>query len=115
MLALHDHGGKKYFGWRKIADIGGPLHPLLREHRKKCYGGLAWANEAARRGFAVLVPDTFAFASRRVRLKEVLPEVRSTGVDPGIEEKPKAIHAYNAWAADHESLMAKSLLCAGTT
>ncbi|MFH0920036.1 MAG: prolyl oligopeptidase family serine peptidase [Fibrobacterota bacterium] len=115
VLALHDHGGNKYFGWRKIADISGPVHPLVRKHRKNGYGGLAWANEAARRGYAVLVHDTFAFASRRVLLKDLLPEVRNAGIDPGVDEKPEDILAYNAWAAGHENLMAKSLFSAGTT
>ena len=68
MLALHDHGGNKYFGWRKIAQIGDQIHPMMEQHRNDYYGGLSWANELARRGFAVLVHDAFAFGSRRVRV-----------------------------------------------
>ena len=33
VLALHDHGGNKYFGWRKIAQISEQLHPMMKEHR----------------------------------------------------------------------------------
>ncbi len=95
VIGLHDHGGNKYFGWRKIAQIGDSLHPLMKEHRDHYYGGVSWANELARRGFAVLVHDAFAFASRRVRvgdlptvirkdLKEVNPE--SVGGDQGIQQ-----------------------------
>ena len=29
ILALHDHGGQKYFGWRKIARIDERLHPKI--------------------------------------------------------------------------------------
>src|SRR5271166_4518984 len=57
VLALHDHGGNKYFGWRKLAHIGEQLHPMMKEHRAEYYGGASWANELARRGFVVLVHD----------------------------------------------------------
>ena len=113
LLALHDHGGNKYFGTRKIARMGDQVHPLMRRHQDQYYGGVAWANELARRGYAVLVHDAFPFASRRVRAGDVPavlhapPEVR-----PESEEE---IEAYNAFADAHEPVMAKSLFCAGTT
>jgi dienelactone hydrolase len=115
ILALHDHGGKKYFGWRKIASIERKLHPLLKAHRDSDYGGLAWANEAARRGYAVLVHDTFLFGSRRVKLQDVLPAIANGVSDVGPDENPKDIEAYNRWAGGHEHIMAKSLFSAGTT
>jgi len=114
VLGLHDHGGKKYFGARKIAQISDQIHPLMKAHRDEYYGGVSWANELARRGFAVLVHDAFAFASRRVRYSEVDPVLRGqlTEVNPESEEE---IAAYNRFASDHEDIMAKSLFCAGTT
>ena len=114
VLGLHDHGGNKYFGWRKIAQIGDQIHPMMKEHRDHYYGGVSWANELARRGFAVLVHDAFAFASRRVRVGDVPPVIRKDlkEVNPESEEE---IKAYNHFAADHEHLMSKSLFCAGTT
>ncbi len=114
ILALHDHAGKKYFGWRKIARTGPDLHPLLVEHQAEYYGGVAWANELAKRGYAVLVPDAFSFASRRVLPDDVAEAIRPElpGLDP---ENPAVIHAYHAWASEHEHIMAKSLFCAGTT
>jgi dienelactone hydrolase len=115
ILALHDHGGLKYFGWRKIAQIEETMHPILRAHRDDDYGGLAWANEAARRGYAVLVPDTFPFGSRRVRIADVPTAIARGSEDPGPEETPESIAAYNRWASDHETIMAKALFCAGTT
>ena len=30
VLGLHDHGGNKYFGWRKIAQIGDQIHPMMK-------------------------------------------------------------------------------------
>jgi dienelactone hydrolase len=114
VLGLHDHGGNKYFGWRKIAQIGAELHPMMKEHRGHYYGGVSWANELAKRGFAVLVHDAFAFASRRVRAGD-LPSVVRKGLKEGKPESEEEIKAYNRFAAEHEHLMAKSLFCAGTT
>ncbi|MCE5272111.1 hypothetical protein LLH00_12615, partial [bacterium] len=114
ILALHDHGGWKYFGKRKITKTSAEQHPMIVEHQKADYGGRAWANEVARRGYVVLVHDTFPFASRRVLLRDV-PEVIRRGLTDDNPEEPKNVEAYNNWASDHESIMAKSLFCAGTT
>jgi hypothetical protein len=114
ILGLHDHGGRKYFGWRKIAQIGADVHPNIVQHRNDCYDGLAWANEAAKRGYAVLVHDTFPFASRRVRIADVLPVIAGGVADP-TDDDVASIAAYNGWAGEHEHIMAKSLFCAGTT
>jgi dienelactone hydrolase len=114
VLGLHDHGGKKYFGWRKIAQIGDQLHPMMKEHRDDYYGGVSWANELARRGFVVMVHDAFAFASRRVRVGDLPPSVRKDLKEVNPESEPE-IKAYHRFASDHEELMSKSLFCAGTT
>lgn len=114
ILALHDHAGKKYFGKRKIARTADDWHPLMLEHHFEYYGGVPWANEIAKRGYAVLVPDAFSFASRRVRVKDVPEAIKPEWSDP-ISETEVEIDAYDQWAAGHESIMAKSLFCAGTT
>lgn len=113
ILGLHDHGGNKYFGTRKITRMGEQIHPDMRRHQESYYGGVAWANEIAKRGYAVLVHDAYAFASRRVRaadlatILEAPPEVHP--------ESSTEIAAYNRFASEHEHLMAKSLFSAGTT
>jgi len=114
ILAFHDHGGNKYFGKRKITATAQKPHPLIEEHQQNYYGGRAWANEIARRGYVVLVSDAFPFASRRVMLKDV-PEHLRRGLNDEDPENPENIKAYNGWAGEHESVMAKSLFCAGTT
>lgn len=114
VLALHDHAGNKYFGWRKVAQISDDLHPMMRGHRDGYYGGVSWANELAKRGYAVLAHDAFAFASRRVRVGDV-PEFLTQGLREETPESEDEIRAYNKFAGDHEHLMAKSLFCAGTT
>jgi dienelactone hydrolase len=114
VIGLHDHGGNKYFGHRKIARTSQEPHPLMRRHQDHYYGGAAWANELARRGYAVLVPDAFLFGSRRIRLADV-PAVLSRNVNEVTEETEPLIAAYNTWAAQQETVVAKSLFCAGLT
>ena len=66
ILAFHCHGGNKYFGAEKITRISDDMHPLMKEHQKFYYEDRGWANEIAKRGYVVLVPDAFTFGSRRV-------------------------------------------------
>jgi dienelactone hydrolase len=114
ILAFHDHGGNKYFGKRKITKTSDHLHPALVAHQKEYYSGLAWANEIAKKGYAVLVPDAFDFASRRVMLQDVPVSIRQ-GLNDDDPENSAKINAYNNWAGQHEHIMAKSLFSAGTT
>jgi dienelactone hydrolase len=114
VLALHDHSGDKHFGTQKIARTGDDPHPMMVAHQARMYGGRAWANELARRGHVVLVPDAFAFGSRRVDLRDVpAPLRRGLPVDDPLT--PEEVEAYNEWAAAHEPIMARSLFAAGTT
>ncbi len=114
ILAFHDHGGNKYFGTRKITRTADPMHPMMETHQQQYYGGFAWANEMAKRGYVVLVPDAFHFASRRVMLQDVPAALRGGLTDAGPENQGH-IDAYNEWAGAHEHIMAKSLFSAGTT
>ncbi len=114
IMAFHDHGGNKYFGKRKITATSGKRHPLIVEHQTEYYSNRAWANEIAKRGYVVLVSDAFPFASRRVMMQDV-PQRQRQGLDDSDPENPENIAKYNAWAGDHESIMAKSLYCAGTS
>lgn len=114
VLALHDHGGNKYFGTRKIVRVSRDLHPLMAAHQERYYGGVAWANELARRGYVVLVADAFTFGSRRVRVAD-LPANVTGGLAERDPESPEEIARYNAFAANHEHIVAKSLFSAGTT
>ena len=111
--------GNKYFGRRKITRTDQPQHSLMKQHQQDYYGGKAWANEIARRGFVVLVPDAYAFASRRVLFSDMrkIPSgsARTAGHTDDDPETVENIRKYNAWAGAHESVMAKSLFCAGTT
>jgi dienelactone hydrolase len=114
VLALHDHGGNKFLGWRKIARIGDEPWPIVVDHQDHYYGGVAWANELAKRGYAVLVHDTFPFGSRRVRVADVPERIREGGVDPEPTDA-EAVARYNKFAGSHEDVMEKGLISAGTT
>ncbi|MEK6479758.1 hypothetical protein WJR50_19605 [Catalinimonas sp. 4WD22] len=114
ILAFHDHGGNKYFGRRKITRTSDQQHPLMDAHQQHYYENMAWANEIAKRGYVVLVPDAFPFASRRVMMQDV-PEHMRQGLNDVDPENPNNIEAYNRWAGEHEHVMAKSLFSAGTT
>jgi len=114
IVALHDHGGNKYFGKRKITRTDDAHQPMMAEHQRRYYGGHGWANEVAKRGYVVLVHDAFAFASRRVRLAD-MPDFLRNGLSDENPEQQENIDAYNRWAGTHEHLMAKSLFSAGTT
>ena len=114
IVGLHDHSGLKYFGLRKITKMSKDTHPMILRHQELYYGGLAWANELARRGYAVLVHDTFAFGSRRIRLADVPAHIRDNQVEVHPEAEDE-IQRYNQFARAHEHLVAKSLFCAGMT
>ena len=119
ILALHDHGAKKYFGVDKITRLAPQQHPLIAAHQQADYEGRAWANELAKLGYVVLVHDTFTFGSRRVRYEEMagLPDVPQDILPdaPDLQADAEAITTYNQWAAEHEHVLSKSLFSAGTT
>ena len=114
VVGLHDHGGNKYFGLRKITRMSKDPHPLMIKHQERYYSGFAWANELARRGYVVLVHDTFTFGSRRMRLADVPANIRNNIVEANPEAEDE-IQRYNQFAAAHEHLIAKSLFSAGMT
>jgi dienelactone hydrolase len=119
VLGLHDHGGNKYFGARKITRTSDQQHPMMGTHQERYYEGRAWANELAKRGYVVLVPDSFAFASRRILFSDMaeIPwgHASTKGLSDTDPEAQDHIDAYNRWAAEHEHILSKSLFCAGTT
>lgn len=119
ILALHDHGGNKYFGKRKITRVSDEMHPMMVDHQKLYYSGRAWANDIAKMGYVVLVHDTFTFGSRRIKYQDIegIPwgDCSVAGKSDHNPEEPANVEIYNQWASYHEHIMSKSLFCAGTT
>nr|WKN37695.1 alpha/beta hydrolase family protein [Tunicatimonas sp. TK19036] len=118
VLGLHDHSGDKYFGLEKITHTG-EQHPMMVALQKKIYSGRAWANELAKQGYVVLVPDAFAFGSRRVKYEDVegltWGDITTKGKTESNPTDEVAITDYNQWAGLHEHILSKSLFCGGTT
>ena len=118
VVALHDHGGFKFYGKEKIADGPEPPGPVLAEFRRHSYGDRAFANELARAGFAVLVHDVFLWGSRRFEYAEM---VQDKAPPPGLEERDEGpagaenISIYNGAAARHEHVVAKYCTLLGTS
>ena len=119
VLGLHDHGGNKYLGKRKITKTSDNMHPAVIRHHEKSYEGTAWANELAKQGYVVLVHDTFTFGSRRVMFEDMsrIPwgDCKTDGMTDENPEKEEHIDIYNTWANGHEHIMSKSLFSGGTT
>ncbi|MCG3147497.1 MAG: hypothetical protein PCFJNLEI_00937 [Verrucomicrobiae bacterium] len=111
VLALHDHGGFKYYGKEKIADGPATPAPVIREWWKKSYGGRAWANALARTGFVVLVHDTFLWGSRKFHLEDMQQTVESGGerraASDAVANIPAEVARYNAMADTHEHIVSK--------
>lgn len=123
VLALHGHDGFKYYGKEKIADGPEPPHPSITALRSSHYEGRAFANDLAREGYVVLVPDVFGWGSRRFPLHEMPPLLQELGdlsagtapPDPVSGSVPADIARYNAAAWHHEHLLEKYCALLGTT
>jgi len=113
VVALHDHGGYYYHGKEKITETEDPPR-VLAEHIESSYGGRPFADELARRGFVVLVPDGFYFGSQRLDPTQLPAGYvgRLDGLKPGSDAY---IRAFQSIASKHEEIVAKTLFAAGTT
>ena len=113
VVALHDHGGWFYHGKEKLVRTEGE-HAALVAFREQYYGGRAWAEEPARRGFVVLVPDAFYWGDRRLQYREPPEELRKRleGLDPNQVEY---IRARNAFLREQAPVLQTWLKFAGTT
>jgi len=120
VVALHDHGGFKFFGKEKIAEGPEDAPAVMRAFRTTYYGGRAWANALAREGFAVLIHDTFLWGTRRFPLETMserilgLTQASQSAWWPN-ESAPFEMAQYNAAAGHHEHLVEKYCNLLGTT
>jgi dienelactone hydrolase len=116
IVALHDHGGFKFYGKEKIAD--GPLGAArgVQDFRDTFYGGRAYANALAKEGFVVLVHDTFLWGSRRFPLEVMERAVgRQDSSNASTATSPADISLYNNTASLHEHTVSKYCNLLGTT
>lgn len=119
VLALHCHGGNKFGGADRLVRLP-ESHPSAENARVGHYDGRALATEVARRGFAVLAHDTFAWGSRRFDL--AVPPWRTASALEARQAQwrqdgvvPSEADEYNAAAAFHEETVAKTAGLLGTS
>jgi dienelactone hydrolase len=120
IVALHCHGGFKFYGKEKIADAGADPPPVVLEYRKALYAGRAYANDLAQAGFVVLVPDTFLWGSRRFPLEAMPDAIQDITAavlraSPPEEATPFEIAQYNVASNHHEHWIAKYCNVLGTS
>jgi dienelactone hydrolase len=120
ILALHDHGGFKVAGIEKIADGPDPVEPHVQRLRDELYGGVSFANELAKRGFAVLAHDVFLWGSRRFAWETMPPDIREMATKlhaAGMGERadPPEVARYHLAATLHEHLVEKYCRLMGTS
>ena len=119
IIALHDHGGFKFYGKEKIADGPREAEPVIAAYRDDAYGGRAFANALAKEGFVVLVPDTFLWGSRKFPLSAmpdwILEATDATGSIWKTDDVPLEIARYNRATYFHEFMIEKYCALLGTT
>jgi dienelactone hydrolase len=119
VLALHDHGGYKFYGKEKIAEGPDGPAPAAPLHFAQYYGDRAFANALAHEGFVVLVPDTFMWGSRRFPFETMPPDTQDLARAAtrlwDHDAEPGEIRLYNVAAGFHEHLLEKYCRLLGTT
>lgn len=115
IVALHHHGGFKFYGKEQIADGPDPTPEVMLASRRDLYGGRAFANELARRGFVVLVHDVFLWGSRKFPLETIPAMLRNRAQALRRDAPPDPVAEYNAAAGQHEEIVAKYCQLLGTS
>ncbi len=120
VVGMHCHGGVRSVGGEQLVDLGDRARPQARRLRAQWYSGHSPANELARRGFAVLVHDTFSWGSRRFDLSRPTSRLaglleayealwREQGVIPDEDER------FDLASGLHEDTIAKAAGTLGQT
>lgn len=110
IVALHDHGGYYFWGKEKLTRVE-PVHPELQKFKDKYYSGRDIADELARLGYVVAVPDMLHWGERAMYF-EADPERIKLRTLEVTEEDIKQFNA-RSWA--HEELLGRTALATGTT
>jgi hypothetical protein len=121
LIAIHCHSGRYVWGHEKI--LSSPGEPaFLGEFRRGTYGGRAYAEELARRGFVVLVIDGFYFGERRLRVEDMDPatappvfRARLTELKKLRRESYEWMRTADAICSEFEHLTAKTIFTSGAT
>ena len=113
VVALHDHGGWFFHGKEKLVRMDGE-HASLKGFREHYYGGRAYAEALAARGFVVLVPDAFYWGERRLQYADPPRELlaRLGSLDRASTEY---VQAMNTWLRERTAELNTWLSFSGTS
>lgn len=121
VVALHCHGGQYAWGAAKLVSSPDDSRILI-DYRQRLYGGRAYAEDLARRGFVVIVIDAFYFGERRLRpdtlQRDVVPADARDAFDSLASlaaDSAERNRAENRVASAMEAPVAKTLAAAGAT
>ncbi|MCC6486522.1 MAG: dienelactone hydrolase family protein [Candidatus Hydrogenedentes bacterium] len=109
-VCLHDHGGFYFWGKEKLVQVENE-HPALTEYKKVYYGGRSIADELAKRGFVVIVPDMLHWGERGLYLADDPERIKKRT----LEVTPQDIIDFNARSWAHEELIGRTALTCGVT
>ncbi len=109
VLALHSHAGIKSIGAKRLLAV-----PEAAAYQAEFEDGIAFANNVASRGVAVLAPDAFSWGSRRFDLSEPSGQLADLG---GLLDLAgvTGTERYDQLAKLHEHLVAKRAGAMGTS
>ncbi|MFB3906069.1 MAG: dienelactone hydrolase family protein [Acidobacteriota bacterium] len=110
LVALHDHGGYYFWGKEKLVRID-PEHPELTRFKQTYYSGRSIADELARQGFVVIVPDMLHWGERGLYLEADPPRLRQKTPDVTRDD----IEEFNARSWAHEELISRTAMTCGAT
>lgn len=117
IVALHDHSGFYYYGREKIIEQD-PEPAVLKAFKEESYGGVSWADEAAKRGYVVLCIDGYYFGSRKLDIETVAEEITAQYAGK-LEENPLGGDGYigvvNEICGDMERFLVKHIFMSGAT
>lgn len=121
VVALHCHGGQYAWGAAKLVSSPDDS-PVLIDYRNRLYGGRAYAEDLARRGFVVIVIDALYFGARRLRpetlSRDTVPSEAREAFDSFAtlaEGSAARIRAENRIASAFETPVARTLAAAGAS
>lgn len=109
IVALHDHGGYYFWGKEKLTRVE-PVHPELQKFKERYYSGRDIADELARLGYVVCVPDMMHWGERGMYFEADPPRIKERTLDVTEED----IKQFNARSWAHEELIGRTALTAGT-
>ncbi|MEM3967421.1 MAG: prolyl oligopeptidase family serine peptidase [Ignisphaera sp.] len=113
IIALHDHGGFKFYGKEKVCRIENEPQ-ILRLFKERYYDGRNLASELAQQGFAVLAIDVFLFGSRKIDIGTTGNKISNREEQNHID-LDRFIEEYNKIAVDLEAIAAKTFITLGLT